>query len=115
MKRFLGIITAGFLATPVLGAEGAYASGAPDNKTIYFVAVVFVAGFIMALAEIFAVRAQAKAIETALKAIARQPNAVKSIQTNLIIGLALIESLAIYVLLIALILLFLNPFTGFFS
>ena len=103
-------------ALPALAVEEeGYMAGAWDAKTIYFVTTVVVAGGIMALAEIFAVRGQSKAIETALKAIARQPNAVKAIQTNLIIGLALIESLAIYVLLIALILLFLNPFTQYFS
>jgi F-type H+-transporting ATPase subunit c len=44
--------------------------------------------------------------------MARQPNAAGRIQTALIIGLALIESLAIYMLFIALILLFANPFAA---
>jgi F-type H+-transporting ATPase subunit c len=51
---------------------------------------------------------QGKAAAAALEGIARQPEAAGKIQTAMIIGLALIESLVIYALLIALILLFLG-------
>lgn len=50
-----------------------------------------------------------RAISSALEALARQPEAEKSIMRTLFIGLAMIESLAIYVLVIALIVLLLNP------
>lgn len=49
------------------------------------------------------------AISRALDALARQPEAEKSISRTLFIGLAMIESLAIYVLVIVLIVLFRNP------
>ena len=49
------------------------------------------------------------AISRALDALARQPEAEKSITRTLFIGLAMIESLAIYVLVIVLIVLFRNP------
>lgn len=49
------------------------------------------------------------AISRALDAIARQPEAETSIMRTLFIGLAMIESLAIYVLVIVLIVLFRNP------
>ena len=49
------------------------------------------------------------AIAKALEALARQPEAEKSIMRWLLIGLAMIESLAIYVLVIVLIVLFRNP------
>ena len=49
------------------------------------------------------------AISHALDALARQPEAEKSITRTLFIGLAMIESLAIYVLVIVLIVLFRNP------
>jgi len=45
----------------------------------------------------------------ALEAIARQPEASGSISTALLISLAMLESLAIYVLVVVLILLFANP------
>ncbi|MFC6671936.1 ATP F0F1 synthase subunit C [Marinobacterium aestuariivivens] len=53
--------------------------------------------------------AMGKAISSALDALARQPEAEKSIMRTLFIGLAMIESLAIYVLVIVLIVLFRNP------
>lgn len=53
--------------------------------------------------------AMGKAISSALDALSRQPEAEKSIMRTLFIGLAMIESLAIYVLVIVLIVLFRNP------
>ena len=50
-----------------------------------------------------------KAIAAALDALSRQPEAEKSIMRTLFIGLAMIESLAIYVLVVVLIVLFRNP------
>ncbi|HTQ35449.1 MAG TPA: ATP synthase F0 subunit C [Steroidobacteraceae bacterium] len=53
--------------------------------------------------------AMGRAISRALDALARQPEAEGSIMRTLFIGLAMIESLAIYVLVIVLIVLFRNP------
>ena len=53
--------------------------------------------------------AMGKAISQALESLARQPEAERAIMRTLFIGLAMIESLAIYVLVIVLIVLFRNP------
>ncbi len=53
--------------------------------------------------------AMGRAISSALDALARQPEAERAIMRTLFIGLAMIESLAIYVLVIVLIVLFRNP------
>jgi F-type H+-transporting ATPase subunit c len=53
--------------------------------------------------------AMGKAITSALEALARQPEAERAITRTLFIGLAMVESLAIYVLVIVLIILFRNP------
>lgn len=58
---------------------------------------------------------QGIAVGKAVEGIARQPEALKQIQTNMILGLAFIESLTIYALLISLILLFVNPFTKYIA
>lgn len=50
-----------------------------------------------------------RAINRALEALARQPEAEQSILRTLLIGLAMIESLAIYCLVVVLIVLFRNP------
>ncbi len=49
------------------------------------------------------------AISRAMDALARQPEGERAIMRTLFIGLAMIESLAIYVLVIVLISLFRNP------
>lgn len=53
--------------------------------------------------------AMGMAISRAMDALARQPEAERSIMRSLFIGLAMIESLAIYVLVIVLIVMFRNP------
>ena len=70
---------------------------------------VIAAGLGMGLAAGLCGLGQGRAVASAVDAIARQPGAVARIQTAMIIGLALIESLAIYVLVVAMILLFVQP------
>ena len=72
------------------------------------VALIIAIGFGVPIAVLGGAAAQGKAASTALEGIARQPEAAGKIQTAMIIGLALIESLVIYALLISLILLFLG-------
>ncbi|MDA8384442.1 MAG: ATP synthase F0 subunit C [Betaproteobacteria bacterium] len=57
--------------------------------------------------------AMGMAISQALDALARQPESEGAITRTLFIGLAMIESLAIYVLVIVLIVLFRNPLLGY--
>ena len=63
----------------------------------------------IALGVVLPAFAMGRAISSALDALARQPEAERSITRTLFIGLAMIESLAIYVLVIVLIVLFRNP------
>jgi F-type H+-transporting ATPase subunit c len=63
----------------------------------------------MAIGVMLPARAMGEAISKALDSLARQPEAEKSISRLLFIGLAMIESLAIYVLVVVLIVLFRNP------
>ncbi|OLB41152.1 MAG: hypothetical protein AUG14_09090 [Candidatus Rokubacteria bacterium 13_1_20CM_2_68_19] len=73
---------------------------------------VIAAGIGMALAAGLCGLGQGRAVAAAVDAMARQPAAAARIQTAMIIGLALIESLAIYVLVVAMILLFVQPIKG---
>ena len=54
--------------------------------------------------------AEGKAVAAAMDAIARQPDAAGVISRTLFVGLAMIETTAIYALVIALLVLFANPF-----
>lgn len=86
-----------------------------DSNTIFVVVVMVVAGLTVAIGTIGPARAQGQAIDSALDAIARQPDAADRISRTLFVGLAMIESLAIYCLVIALIVLFANPFARLFE
>lgn len=92
-------------------AEGAAAEApSTSGSSMFFVVSVLTGGFAMAIASGAAAIGQSRAIVSALEAMGRQPAAAPKIQVAMIIGLALIESLAIYVLLVALIIFFANPF-----
>lgn len=56
--------------------------------------------------------AEGRAVSSAMDAIARQPDAAPVISRTLFVGLAMIETMAIYCLVVALVLVFANPFTG---
>ena len=80
----------------------------PDLSTFTLASTVAaIAG--MAFGVMLPAFAMGWAISRALDALSRQPEAERSIMRTLFIGLAMIESLAIYVLIIVLIVLFRNP------
>ena len=54
--------------------------------------------------------AQGRAVTAALSALAQQPDASSTITRTLFVGLAMIESMAIYCFVISMILIFANPF-----
>ncbi|PEQ11593.1 ATP synthase F0 subunit C [Novosphingobium sp. PC22D] len=53
---------------------------------------------------------EGRAVAAAMDAIARQPEAAGTISRTLFVGLAMIETMAIYCLVVALLVLFANPF-----
>ncbi|MFP3563309.1 F0F1 ATP synthase subunit C [Paraburkholderia sp. SIMBA_030] len=54
--------------------------------------------------------AEGRAVAAAMDAVARQPDLAGTVSRTLFVGLAMIETMAIYCLVIALLLLFANPF-----
>lgn len=79
------------------------------DMTLFATASTIAAALAVAIGIFVPAMAMGRAISQALDALARQPEAEKSITRTLFIGLAMIESLAIYVLVVALIILFRNP------
>nr|WP_296918759.1 F0F1 ATP synthase subunit C [Thiocapsa sp.] len=67
------------------------------------------AAFGIALGVMLPAVGMGRAISQALDALARQPESERAIMRILFIGLAMIESLAIYCLVVVLIILFRNP------
>ncbi|HCU54123.1 MAG: ATP F0F1 synthase subunit C [Betaproteobacteria bacterium SG8_40] len=80
-----------------------------NDMTWFTTASTVAAALGIAIGVLLPAFAMGRAIAAALDALARQPEAERSIMRTLFIGLAMIESLAIYVLVIALIILFRNP------
>lgn len=80
-----------------------------DTKGVIVLGSVIVVGIMMAFGAYAPARALGKAIQSALDAIARQPEAASHITRTFIIGVAIIESIVIYLFVIALILMFANP------
>ena len=80
-----------------------------DSGTLITIVTIIVAGFGIALGTIAPALAEGRAVVKALEGIARQPEAAGQIRTTLLIAMALLESTAIYVLLVILILVFANP------
>lgn len=72
---------------------------------------IIMAGFTISLGSIAPALAEGRAASQALAAIAQQPDMAPTITRTLFVSLAMIESTAIYCFVVAMILLFANPFT----
>ena len=74
------------------------------------VASIFAAGIGMAIGAIGPSLGEGRALAQALTAIAQQPDETTTITRTLFVGLAMVESTAIYCFVVAMILIFANPF-----
>jgi F-type H+-transporting ATPase subunit c len=74
---------------------------------------IVVAGLTMAIGSIAPALGEARALGEALRAIAQQPEASNTVTRTLFVGMAMVESTAIYCLVVALILVFANPFWAY--
>ncbi len=71
---------------------------------------IIVSGFTIAVGSVGPALGEGKALSQALTAIAQQPDESPTITRTLFVGLAMVESTAIYCFVVALILIFANPF-----
>ncbi len=81
-----------------------------DNVSIIAVVSVVVAGFTTAFGCVGPALGQGRAVSAALTSLAQQPDASATITRTLFVGLAMIESMAIYSFVVTMILIFANPF-----
>lgn len=70
---------------------------------------VIAAAFAVGLGSVGPALGEGRAVAAAMDAIARQPDSSGVISRTLFVGLAMIETMAIYALVVALVLLFANP------
>lgn len=81
-----------------------------DSMTLIAIISIITAGLTMAIGSIGPAFGEARAVATALTALAQQPDASATITRTLFVGLAMIESTAIYCFVVSMILIFANPF-----
>ncbi|MBI3580616.1 MAG: ATP synthase F0 subunit C [Nitrospinae bacterium] len=84
-----------------------------DSITIVVLASIVVAAVAIAAGLYAPAKAMGGALTQALESIARQPESANQIIRALLVGMALIEALAIYVFVIVLIILFANPLLAY--
>ena len=81
-----------------------------DNIIIIAVTSIVIAGITTGFGTMGPALAEGKAVAAAMSSLAQQPDASATITRTLFVGLAMIESMAIYCLVISMILIFANPF-----
>jgi len=93
-KKFFFLVTLFLLCSVMAFAQGA--AGTPGNPTANGHWVPISAGFSMAIASGLCGLAQSKAVAAAAEGMARNPGASAAIRFALLLGLVLIESMALY-------------------
>jgi len=81
-----------------------------DSMTIIAVTSMVVAGFTTGFGCMAPALAEGRAVAVAMTSLAQQPDASATITRTLFVGLAMIESMAIYCFVVSMILVFANPF-----
>lgn len=81
-----------------------------DNITAIAIASIVTAGLTTSFGCMGPALSEGKAVSTALTSLAQQPDASATITRTLFVGLAMIESTAIYCFVVSMILIFANPF-----
>ncbi|MFW6324348.1 MAG: F0F1 ATP synthase subunit C [Desulfovibrionales bacterium] len=85
-----------------------------ENLMLVAITSIFGAAICIAIGAIGPALGEGRALAQALNSIAQQPDETATITRTLFVGLAMIESTAIYCFVVSMILLFANPFWGYF-
>jgi F-type H+-transporting ATPase subunit c len=85
-----------------------------DSMMIIAVVSIFTAGLTIGIGCLGPALGEGRAVSTALTSLAQQPDASATITRTLFVGLAMIESTAIYCFVVSMILIFANPFWNHF-
>jgi len=81
-----------------------------DPSTFIAIASIITAGLTTGIGCMCPALGEGRAVATALTSLAQQPDAAATITRTLFVGLAMIESTAIYCFVVSMILIFANPF-----
>lgn len=84
-----------------------------DITAFIAVASIVTAGITIGLGSIGPALGEGRALAAALSALAQQPDAAATITRTLFVGMAMVESTAIYCFVVTMILIFANPFWNY--
>jgi F-type H+-transporting ATPase subunit c len=115
LAMVLVIVTAGFAFAAKEVAQAAPAGTVDYTKAIIGAVSLFVAGLAIAFGTLGTGLGMGNGLNGATNAVGRNPEAQGKILLTMMVGLAMIESLAIYALVIALIVLYANPILKLFG
>jgi F-type H+-transporting ATPase subunit c len=110
----LSAIAAVLLSSPLAMAAEALPTGESTVKVIFTVGAMIGAGFAIGLGAIGAGAGIGSACSGACQAVGRNPGVQGKVMTVMLVGMAMAESVCIYALVVALILLYANPYMRFF-
>ena len=85
-----------------------------DNLGLVGIVSIFTAGLSIGIGAIGPAIGEGLALASAMRALAQQPDTSNTITRTLFVGMALIESTAIYCFVVSMILIFANPFWNHF-
>lgn len=81
-----------------------------DSTTLIAMTSIITSGFTISIGCMIPALGEGRAVASALTALAQQPDASATITRTLFVGLAMIESTAIYCFVVTMIIIFANPF-----
>ncbi len=81
-----------------------------DNVTLIGMVSIITAGLTIAIGSVAPALGEGRVLAQALSSIAQQPDEANTITRTLFVGLAMVESTAIYCFVVTLIIIFANPF-----
>ncbi|HEX8873408.1 MAG TPA: F0F1 ATP synthase subunit C [Nitrosospira sp.] len=84
-----------------------------DSVTLIAIISIITSGLTISIGVIGPALGEGRAVATALSSLAQQPDAATTITRTLFVGLAIIESTAIYCFVVSMILIFANPFWSY--
>ncbi|MBM4235840.1 MAG: F0F1 ATP synthase subunit C [Firmicutes bacterium] len=85
-----------------------------ESLSLIGIISIATAGLTIAIGSVGPALGQGRAVSQALSSIAQQPDEANTITRTLFVGLAMIESTAIYCFVVTMILIFANPFWNYF-
>mgnify|MGYP001045789967 CR=1 FL=1 len=85
-----------------------------DNLGLVAIASIIASGICICIGAIGPAIGEGRALAQALSSIAQQPDESNTITRTLFVGMAMVESTAIYCFVVAMILIFANPFWNYF-